>query len=51
MIDVKIIKLKTTEDIVCFYQELQDKVKISNPFSVYIEYNRKTKSQNLIMNY
>ena len=51
MNDVKIIKLKTTEDIICFYEEIGEKVKISNPFSVYIEYNRKTRSQNLIMNF
>lgn len=51
MNDVKILKLESTEDIVCFYEELDNKAKISNPLNVYIEYNVKQKSQNLVMNY
>lgn len=51
MNDVKIIKLKTTEDIICFYEEIDSRVKISNPFTIYVEYDRKSQSQYLIMNY
>ena len=51
MNDIKILKLKTTEDVICFYEKCENTIKITNPLSVYIEYNVKTKSQNLVMNF
>lgn len=51
MNDIKILKLKTTEDVICFYEKRENTIKMTNPLSVYIEYNVKTNSQNLVMNY
>ncbi len=51
MTDIKILKLKTSEDVICFYEKLENTIKITNPLSIYIEYNVKTKSQNLVMNF
>lgn len=51
MNSIKMIRLKSGEDIICFIEKDITKIKIKHPLNVYINFNTKTMSQELIMNY
>ena len=51
MENIKIVKLKTTEDVICFFSEDETTITMSSPLTVYIEFNTRKLTQNLVMNF
>ena len=39
MENIKIVKLKTTEDVICLFSEDETTITMSSPLTVYIEFN------------
>lgn len=48
---IKIIRLKTGEDIIAFIEKKNDMVQLSHPLSIFIKFDEKLKTQQLYMSY
>ena len=51
MTSIKLLKLKTNEDLICIFEENDSSFVLSYPMNVYIEQDLKTMGQNLVMNF
>lgn len=48
---IKLVRLKTGEDVISFVEIDKKTIKLIHPLNVYITYNKKTENQELVLNF